>query len=468
MAEEVEIAVVGAGPAGLSAALEARRLGAEVLLIDEGAEPGGQYYMQPHTAAAEVRDSAQLAEGRALLAEARGAGVRLLGGVQVWGFFQPMTLALIGPDGCFEIEPKRLIVATGAHDRSLAFPGWTLPGVMTPGAVQRLIKAEAVGLGPRVVLAGSGPFLLVVARQLLEAGIEIAAYVESARITGSGLFGLARRPTAWNELGGYVRTLLQNRVPLRLGSAVVEARGDKGLESVAIAKLDRRGAPLEGEPKFVETSILAIAHGFRPACELTAIAGCAHGYDDRQGGRFCRVERDTGRTSVEDIFAAGEVTGIAGMRCAREEGRIAGLSAARSLGHWSRGAGWRLRWTRRQRRRAQAFADFVNTSFAPPAGLAGIISDDTLLCRCEDVRAGEVRAAVAAGARTATAVKMWTRCGMGPCQGRICGWSLARTIAQLSGQPLAEIGDNEPRIPIKPLPLGAIVAEEEAAGAAAE
>lgn len=468
MAEEVEIAVVGAGPAGLSAALEARRLGAEVLLIDEGAEPGGQYYMQPHTLAAQARDSAQIAEGRALLAEARDAGVRLLREVQVWGFFQPMTLALNGPDGCFEIEPKRLIVATGAHDRSLAFPGWTLPGVLTPGAVQRLIKAEAVALGPRVVLAGSGPFLLVVARQLLEAGIEIAAYVESARITGAGLLGLARRPGAWNELGGLVRMLLQNRVPLHLGSAVVEARGRKGLECVAIAKLDRHGAPLEGEPVIVDSSILAVAYGFRPACELTAVAGCAHGYDDRQGGRFCRVERDTGRTSVEDIYAAGEVTGIAGMRAAREEGRIAGLAAARSLGHWSSGAHWRLRWARRQRRRAQAFADFVNASFAPPAGLAEIITDETLLCRCEDVRAGEARAAVAAGARTASAVKMWTRCGMGPCQGRICGWSLARSIARLSGQPLAEIGDNEPRIPIKPVPLGAILGEDGSVVEAAE
>ena len=468
MAEAVEIAVVGAGPAGLSAALEARRLGAEVLLIDEAAEPGGQYYMQPHTAAAKARDSEQVAEGRALMAEARKAGVRLLCGVQVWGFFPPMTLALIGPEGCFEIEPQRLIVATGAHDRGLAFPGWTLPGVMTPGAVQRLIKADGVGLGPRVVLAGSGPFLLVVAKQLLDAGIEIAAYVESTRVTGSGLLGLAGRPGAWGALGGYARALLRHRVPLRLGRAVVEARGGEGLESVAIARLDKRGAPLDGEPEIVETSVLAVAYGFRPACELTTIAGCAHGYDDRQGGRICRVERASGRTSVEGIFAAGEVTGVAGMRCAREEGRIAGLSAARSLGHWSRAGGWRLRRARRLRRRAQAFADFVNASFAPPAGLAEMITDDTLLCRCEDLRAGEVRAAVAAGARSASAVKMWTRCGMGPCQGRICGWSLARYVARLSGQPLAEIGDNEPRIPIKPLPLGAIVAEEETVVEAAE
>jgi NAD(P)H-nitrite reductase large subunit len=233
---------------------------------------------------------------------------------------------------------------------------------------------------------------------------------------------------------------------------VTAASGGCRLERVSIARLGARARTTA-----IDADVLAVAYGFRASTELTALAGCAHGYDEARGGRFCEIDPDTGATRAEHVFAAGEVTGIGGSRVAQEQGRIAGLTAARSLGRWDAGAERRLLRARRRLRREQSFAGYVNRTFAVPPSLTALVTDDTVLCRCEEVRARDVAAAVADGARTLGAVKMWTRLGMGPCQGRFCGWSAGRYIARLTGADPAAVGVNEPRIPIKPVPVGCVL-----------
>lgn len=463
MTEHRDLVIIGAGPAGLSAALEAARLGVDVLLLDEYGRSGGQYMKQPTVpleTAAGV--SPQVREGAALIAEVEAAGAETWHGSEVWGVFPGFRLCLERDGRGIEVVAKRLIVASGAHERAMAFPGWTLPGVMTPGCAQTLVKSQHVLPGRRIVLAGSGPFLLVVGKQLLEAGAEVVAYVEAARWSWSALFTMACFPDRWGELGGLVGTLLARRVPLRFGSAVVAARGQECLERVIITRLDRQGRPLPDSETELAADALAVAYGFRPSTELTTLLGCRHEFDDRRGGRFCVVDESSGTTSVEGVYAVGEVTGVGGARVARVEGCIAGLCAARSLGRWDGEAERRLSGTRRRRRREQRFADFVNRAFETPKGLSALVSDDTVVCRCEEVDAGDIAEAVRIGARTMTAVKMWTRCGMGRCQGRICGWTANRYIAALTGLDPAVVGVNEPRFPVKPVALARVL---EGAGA---
>lgn len=455
-----EVVVVGAGPAGLAAAIEARRLGAEVFVLDEYAKVGGQYHKQPlvldHRSCQGSLDP-QVRAGRDLADKAKAMGVRFWTATQVWGLFPGRRLAVMRPTGSVEIEAQRLIIASGAHDRLLAFPGWTLPGVMTPGAAQTLVKAYACPPGQRVVVAGTGPFLLVVTAHLLKAGVNVVAYVEAARWSWTTFFRFTGFPERWGELARYVLTLMRHRVPIYRGSAVIAAGEGPTLSAVTIARLDDNGRPVAETRRQVAADTLAIAQGFRPNCELTGLAGCRHAYEERRGGCYCVIDPDTGVTSVDGIYASGEVTGIGGSRVATEEGRIAGLAAARSLGYWDAEAESRLTRARVQRRREQAFADLVNQTFAPPSGLTHVIDDNTIVCRCEEIRASAIRAAVETGARSATAVKMWTRCSMGRCQGRFCSWSVNRYVAALTGISPERIGVNEPRIPIKPVSLEAIL-----------
>ncbi len=401
--------------------------------------------------------SAEIRRGRKLVKQVRDAGAEIWASVQVWGLFPERRITVYRGGISQEILSERLIIATGAHDRNLAFPGWTLPGVLTAGGAQRLIKAEGVRLGQRAVLAGNGPFLLVVAQQLLKSGVEIAAYVESARFAPLAALGALQFPEIWSELVTYLWSLRRHHVPVHLSSVVTAAHGRSAVEHVSISPLDYRSGQVAGQKHDVQADILVVGQGFRPSTELTALAGCEHGYSDIEGGRICTVNHNTGETSVEKIYAAGEVTGVAGWRAALEEGRIAGLCAGRTLGHWTVEAQRRLDRARRRRRRFQALADHVNKTFTAKNPTVGLMTDDTIVCRCEDICVRDVREAIDSGAQTAAAIKMWTRCGMGPCQGRVCAWSLAHVAAQILGVSPKSLGVNEPRVPIKPVPLGSLL-----------
>jgi thioredoxin reductase/bacterioferritin-associated ferredoxin len=481
MTAQVELAVVGAGPAGIAAALTAGAAGVAVVLLDAQPRPGGQYFRTALRGAAEpVRsdDFSRLARHGAaeaattnqpLLRQLTASTVQVMTDTVVWGAFPAADgdgweLALHGPHAPARLIARALILATGAYDRPIPFPGWTLPGVMTAGGVQAFLKGQRIAPGRRFLLSGNGPLQIAVAAGLVQAGAEVVALLEASR---PGLRDVRHAPALWGQWGrlaeaaGYARTLLAARVPLRLGWAVTEARGDGQVEAAVICRLDATGRPIAGSAETVAVDTIAIGYGLIPATELSRQLGCEHDFLPERGGYAPRRDAEM-RTSLRGVFAVGDGAGIGGAELAQIEGRIAAVAAARDLGRLSESVAQAAIWQEqpdlvRQRR----FAAMLAERFAPPPGLDALANDATIICRCEEVTLGDIRRAVADGATAANEVKGLTRAGMGNCQGRICGERVARIIAAEAGHAgdpaaIRAAGCFTARPPIHPLPLEVI------------
>jgi NADPH-dependent 2,4-dienoyl-CoA reductase/sulfur reductase-like enzyme len=451
---QADVAVIGGGPAGLSAATAAARSGAAVHLLDAGAA-GGQYWMQGPTR------TRQSAAGAAAIEAAQRAGVHFHLNAEVWAIFPERRISAAQGDESLEVAARTIVIASGAHDRVAPFPGWTLPGVMTAGAAQRLAKLDETPAGRHVAIAGSGPFLLAVAQAVTHAGAELTAFVEAQRPSRALAAHLMRSPRRWIEIATLLRAAGGSRTQRHFGWVVVEALGDKRVEAIRIAPLGRGGAiDREAARTIAGIDALIVGWGFRPSIDLTALLRCRHLFDETRGGWYCAADPLTGRTSVDGVFAAGEIAGVAGALPARLAGELAGLAAAAHAGFGWPAPGQSVVAAGRRLRRARAFASGLNAIFAPPAAIHTLAADDTIVCRCEEVTAGEIKAAAAEGAATVSGVKRLTRAGMGACQGRICGWAVAHAVAPA----VAEAGFNAPRIPVRPVPLSLVeraLAEDE-------
>ncbi|QKW06533.1 NAD(P)/FAD-dependent oxidoreductase [Streptomyces sp. NA04227] len=444
-----QVVVVGAGPAGLAAARSALAAGAEVTLLDSAPDPGGQYHRmlpeeyeaaRPERLQHGWRDFARLR--RALLGHPR---CTWRAETSVWALERrgpgerkpPRVHVLHGPaDGSgrtrHTLDPDALVLATGAHDRVLPFPGWELPGVFTAGAAQALAKGERVVVGDRVVVAGSGPFLLPVAASLLEAGARVREVLE-ASTPATLVRGWSHRP--WQlaaqvgktaELVEYAGALARHRVPYRTGRTVVEARGEGRVEEVVTARLRPDWSVVPSSERTVAVDAVCVAHGFSPQLELPVAAGCL--VDSTPAGEFVRVDGDQ-RTSVAGVWAAGEITGIAGAPAARAEGALAGWYAAGGP------VGARpLRALRRSRDQGRAFAERLARAHPVGAAWPGWLRPETLVCRCEETPYGALcRAAEEPAGAAARTAKLATRAGLGPCQARMCGPTVTELTARLRG-----------------------------------
>lgn len=461
-----EIAVVGAGPAGVAAALAAARCGARVTLVDEYPRPGGQIYKQLPAEFLVKRPAAlgkEHARAQRLLGQLSGASVDLLAATLVWGGEGERTLLLYREgEGAEALRAEAVVVATGAYDRPVAFPGWTLPGVWTAGGTQTMVKSQRVVPGQRVLVAGSGPLLLPVARGLVEAGARVVALVEATTLPEWARHA-HRMWGHWDRLVdalGYETALRRARVPRYYGHVVVRAEGRQAVERATIAAVDRQWRPRPGTERSFEVDLLCIGYGFLASTELPQLLGCKLRYDSRQE-QYLPLHDAEMETSVPGVFVAGETTGIGGAELALAEGELAGLAAARRVGHGHDPRHRReLDSARARRRHLQGFADLLNDLFAMRPGIYELAQPDTPLCRCEEVTVGEIRTAIRRGAGSTNALKSWTRVGMGPCQGRICGSLVAHLVARETGHPLKEVGAFTPRPPIKPVPLGALAQAE--------
>jgi D-hydroxyproline dehydrogenase subunit alpha len=429
----LDVAVVGAGPAGLAAAVTAARAGLTVALLDSAPRLGGQFWRHHDDSGHGHRDWSVFA---GLQAELLDLAVDYRAGAAVW-FVEPNPPGyLLQVTGAEPVWARRVVFATGAYDRSLPFPGWDLPGVVTPGAAQALLKGAGVAAGSRMVVAGAGPFLLPVAIGLLESGVRVAGVYEA----GDPL-RYARRPGAiaagkLGEAFGYAAKLAQHRVPYRTRHAVVAARGEPSLSSVEVVRLDRRGRPVAGSRRTVACDAVAVGYGFTPQLELPLALGCGTRLDV-DGSLVLEVDV-AGRTTVPDVYAAGEVTGVGGATLALTEGRLVGVVVALAAGRPSPYPEPEL--TRLLQRRAgqRRFAQLMHEVHAPPAGWTSWLAPDTVVCRCEEVPLARIQAAVDdQGATDARTVKNLCRAGMGWCQGRICGYATAALTARRCRRQLA-------------------------------
>ncbi|MGW9071125.1 FAD/NAD(P)-dependent oxidoreductase [Streptomyces yangpuensis] len=485
----VDLAVVGAGPAGLAAAVTAAGLGLRVAVLDAGDRPGGQFYRHPAPGLGADRPEAlhhgwaEFATREAALRAHESAGrITYLPLHHVWtvvpagagaghaapgrtGVAEPApewTLHAVAghaPDErAATVAARAVLIATGAYERQLPFPGWTLPGVIGAGGAQAMLKGGLVLPGKRVVVAGSGPLLLAVAGSLAAAGATVPAVVEAAAYTAYAgrVPTLLRNPGKLVEAAGYGGALARHHVRLLTRHAVTEAHGTGRIEAVTVARLDRDWRPVPGTARRIPCDALAVGHGLVPQLELATGLGCAT-RPSPDGTVALEVDAEQ-RTSVPGVWSAGETGGIGGAQLALTEGELAAYSVAAALRLRPAAAAPRAgRPERLARRRARlrAFADAMAAAHRPGEGWTGWLRDDAVVCRCEEVPAGRIReAARDLGARDARTVKLLTRAGMGWCQGRMCGPAVAALAGAESG---AESGA-EPapdRRPFScPVPLG--------------
>jgi NADPH-dependent 2,4-dienoyl-CoA reductase/sulfur reductase-like enzyme len=463
---EPKIVIVGAGPAGMTAAIEAARAGARVTLLDESPRPGGQIYRQldPGFRIASPGALGQdFPRGQALLAEFASIAptIEYLPESLVWGLFPEREVAFLLKGESRTIRYDVLIVASGAYDRPVPFPGWTLPGVLTAGGAQRLVKTQRVLPGERILLVGTGPLQLALANQILHAGGRVEAIVEAGWIANwwemaRGAFG---QWTLIADACRYLWGIAKARIPLLRRHIILEARGEGKVEEAVIARVDENWRAIPGTGRTVKTDAVCVGYGFVPSVELTRLAGCEHQYEPRLGG-WVPVRNEHMATSVEGVYAAGDCAGVAGSFVALDEGRIAGIAAAQALGCLSADAAQARMLPVRDRlvglRRLRAALDAISM---PRVGLYELAKDDTIVCRCEEITLGEIRAVLAMSPDDMNAVKRMTRMGMGSCQGRYCGPALQEIIARERKVLPGDIVPLNPRPPVRPVPIHVLAGE---------
>lgn len=474
-----ELLIVGAGPAGLAAAEAAARLGVQVTILDERSEPGGQYYKQlasSHRFGDDVPTDSQFADGRALIERVRGLNVEIVSGAMVWNAAaeeaddegrKGLELGVWHEGRATRWRPDQLIVATGAYERPYPVPGWTLPGFMTTGAAQTMVRSYCVAPGSRILIAGNGPLNLQVACELARGGAKVVAVVEAATAPG------VRRvrdlvAAAWNGPDlmrqglRYLRFLKACGVPVLHGHALVSAEGQERVQGATVGRIDRDGAPVTGHTHRFEVDAVCVGYGFIPATDLTRLLGCTHRLDPAGQGDLTVIRDADGATSCAGVFVVGDCGGIGGARIALSQGALAGLAAARNLGKAGgpvAGAANERR-LRRALRRDWAFQRALWRIFSAPPLWSRLDDPAVAVCRCEDVTAGDIERCLKAGHTGIGAVKRLTRAGMGRCQGRYCGPQLARLCAEATGHPRDAFALFAPRFPAKPLPAVAVACEK--------
>ena len=460
--ERVEVLVVGGGPAGLTAAVEAARAGAEVVIVDENPRPGGQIYRQlpPEFVVEDPRWSPP-EQARALFSQVARLPIQFRGGTIVWGSFEPRVLEVIADGRSARIQANVIIIAAGAYDRPVPLPGWTLPGVLTVGGAQTLLKAQRILPGKRILLAGTGPLLLVVASQLAKAGASIAAVVDTVRAR-------ALLPHAWSLLKalpvfkdgiGYRATLLRAGVRWLAPYVLTRIEGTHQVACAVVARADDDWRPVAGTERSFEVDTVCVGYGLLPSVELLRLLGCRL-HHDPLADVWIPDRTPDGETSLPGVFAIGDGAGVAGVRVAVEEGRIAGLSAARLLGRLSdEDAEQRKQAAREALSRLRPFCAALSAVYRARPGLLDLATPDTIVCRCEEVTRADIEAAIRDGAACPTQVKAWTRSGMGPCQARMCALPTMHLVAKAVGAQAAEVSMYTPRPPLKPVNISTLVGE---------
>ncbi len=454
MTRQFDAVVIGAGPAGMSAAIGLRAHGMSVLVVDEQPAPGGQIWraveaVAPTPTGALLGDAYR--SGAALAGRFRACGALYEPQTQVWQVEPGWQVYMTRAGRAERVRALQVVLALGAQERPAPFPGWTLPGVMTVGAAQILLKTSRQVPSEPVWIAGSGPLPLLYMTQLLRAGGKIAGWLDTAPARGwlRALPWAGAALAGWGEVRkglGWLQELKAAGIQHVRGVTAVRALGNGHLQELAYTRAD-------GETVRVPASVLLSHEGVVPSIHMTLALGCAHRWDTQQA--CLAPDLDTwGQTSMQGVYVAGDGAGIGGALAACVRGELVALGAAKDAGRLpaevatTRAAPLRKKLTGLLRLRPMLDALY------PPRAETIVPADETIVCRCEEITAGDVRKAAAIGQPGPNQLKSYTRAGMGPCQGRQCGYTVAHIIAAAQQRPVAEVGFYRIRPPLKPLTLG--------------
>jgi len=477
-----DIAVIGGGPAGMAAVQVATSAGASVVLIDDAEALGGHYYKElPPTCepTQPKRLSKKETKFHHLKQMISQCGAHTLLGARVWGIFDASgatcnaqsTHAETGFSLYLEnstieggvINARSLILAPGVYDRPLPFPGWELPGVLTPGAVQNQLEKQGLLPGKRVLVAGSGPLQMVVAAALSRQEAEVVALLDIS----AALDGLGDMPSALGGLWSRIpegldsmSVLLKHGVPLLFRHAVYRAIGttETGVQAAVIGKVDAQGHPIPGTEREVQVDTICCAYGFVPSIAMTLHLGIQHRYDGNLAAFVPDFDQHM-QTSLPGVYVAGDVTGVGGKPLAEIQGQLAAYSALELLGKiTSQAAAPHYSRLLPKAQREERFARFLWKRYRLRPGLLDLADDDTPFCFCEAVPVGVVRGCLKDGACDLFGLKLRTRLGMGNCQGRYCIPNAALFLAAYGGKPLSQLDLPSIRPPIFPVRLGDIAA----------
>ena len=464
MSRAVDLLIIGAGPAGMSAALRARSLGMSVLVVDDQPAPGGQIWRAVETRASTRTGKLlgdEYAAGLPLAQAFRTSGAIYEPSTQVWQIEPGWQVYMSRAQQAECVQASNVLLATGAQERPAPFPGWTLPGVLTVGAAQILLKtAREVPQNPPWI-AGSGPLALLYMVQLLRVGGSIAGWLDTAPADGwrrALPFATSARH-AWKDiLKGlrWTRELRRARFPIIRGVTQLRAEGGQRLEHLLYQTAD-------GQSQGVAAGLLLIHEGVVPSIHMTQALGCKHAWNAAQQCLAPTLD-DWGQTSKPGIFMAGDGAGIGGARAACTRGDLAALGIAMRAGKLHDDAARRIAEPLRRRLATELSIRPMLDALYPPRAELFAPTDDTLVCRCEELTAGQIRAAAEIGQPGPNQIKAFTRAGMGPCQGRQCGYTVAHILAAAHGKPVEEIGFYRIRPPLKPLTLGELASLDSGSG----
>ncbi len=446
-----DLLIVGCGPAGMAAAIAARKAGLAVTVADESSAPGGQIYrsvLKPFPGSPALGSDYRL--GAALAQRFSDSGAVLRPGATVF-LIEP------GPEGGFEtglmiggrgrrVRSRCVLIATGAHERPFPIPGWTLPGVMTAGAAQTMVKASGVVPEGPLHLVGTGPLLYLLAAQYARLGVPVAALLDTAP-RQNWLAALPHLPAflgtsyAWKGIGLLREVLASTRIVRGVEDLSLEGEGR--VEEIHY----RAGGRRHGVP----TRTVLLHQGVVPQVNLAMACGIPHHWNPDRLAFEPDLGPD-GQTHQPGLYVAGDSGGIAGAQAAEHRGTLAALAILRDMNRDAPDA----TAPRAAARKALRGRRFLDALYRPPDWCRVPTADETIVCRCEEVRAGEIRALARQGAQGPNQAKFFSRAGMGPCQGRLCGLTVCETMAAETGRDPEAIGYMRVRMPVKPVPLAAM------------